>query len=195
MPGRNKKYFIYFTLLIAATVLYSCGIFDTRDPETPETVRSTFKIPTEASIVIENMENAVFQKNSDNYRKCISDVSFQFIPDSRSLQNYELIFSTWNQLSEKKYFDNMLRVTNSSSSTVLFLDNRRLTQINSDSAIFQANYIVVCQHNYTHIPKSAKGNVVLSISTDNELFYIKKWEDFRQNDTDFTWSELKANFN
>ena len=189
---KRFKYFFYFFLITA--FIQGCGIFDTRDPEPPETVRSTYTLPTTAGIVIDNLEYAIAQKNSENYSKCISQNAFQFIPDSRSYQNYELIFSQWNQLAEKKYLDNLISVTTTTSSSVLFLDNKRLTQINSDSALFQANYIVVFQHNLQNIPKSARGNLTLNISTDNELFYIKKWEDFRQNDTDFTWSELKAKF-
>jgi hypothetical protein len=189
---KRFKYLFYFFLITA--FIQGCGIFDTRDPEPPETVRSTYTLPTTAGIVIENLEYAIAQKNSENYSKCISQNSFQFVPDSRSYQNYELIFSQWNQMAEKKYLDNLISATTTTSSSVLFLDNKRLTQINSDSALFQANYIIVFQHNLQNIPKSARGNLTLNISTDNELFYIKKWEDFRQNDTDFTWSELKANF-
>lgn len=189
---KRLKYLSVFLLVTA--IIQGCGIFDTREPEPPETVRSTYTLPTTASLVIENLEFAIAQKNSENYNKCISQTSFQFVPDSRSQQNYELIFSQWSQLAEKKYLDNLISATNSTSSSVLFLDNERLTQINSDSALYQANYVVVFQHNFQNIPKSARGNLTLNIGTDNDLYYIKKWEDFRQNDTDFTWSELKANF-
>lgn len=192
MLKRNKIYLTSFVLI--NLIINGCGIFDTREPEPPETIRSTYTLPTSANLVIENLEFAISQKNSENYNKCISALNFQYIPDSRSLQNYELIFSTWNQQSEKRYLDNLIQATNISSSSVLFLDNERLTQITSDSAFYQANYIVVFQHNHANIPKSARGNINLSIAAENDLFYIKKWEDFRQNDTDFTWSELKANF-
>jgi hypothetical protein len=172
-----------------------CGLFETRDPEPPETVRATYILPTSADIVIENLKSSIAQKNSENYNKSISAADFQFIPDSKSQQVYKLIFSGWDQVAEKKYLDNLILVTNTTSNSVLFLDNRQLTQITSDSAVYQATYIIVFQHNQANIPKSARGNITLNIATDNDdLFYIRKWEDFRQNDTDFTWSELKANF-
>ncbi len=203
MPKKDKKYTppffaaalftaVFFAVLI---IIGGCGLFDTREPEPPETIRSTYFPPTSADVVIENLSYSILEKNSDNYLKNISPANFLYIPDSRSQQNYKLIFSSWNQSSEKRYLDNLITFTSATSSSVLFLDNDRLTQITSDSAIFQANYIIVFQHNQTNIPKSAKGNLTLSIATDeNDLFYIRKWEDFRQNDTDFTWSELKANF-
>jgi hypothetical protein len=193
LQRKNKKYIlIFFALLLA---IKGCGLFETRDPEPPETIRSTYFPPTTADIVIDNVTYSILEKNSENYNKSISPVNFEYIPDSRSQQNYKLIFSGWNQFAEKKYLDNLILATNNTSSSVLFLDNNRLTQITPDSAIYQANYIIVFQHNQANIPKSAKGNLTLSIATDeNDLFYIRKWEDFRQNDTDFTWSELKANF-
>ena len=186
------KYFIIFAVIIIS--IQGCGIFDTRDPEQPENIRSTFIPPSSADIVIDNLEYSIQEKNIDNYSKCLSEVSFQYVPDSKSLLQYEQIFKSWNLQSEKHYLNNLILQTNQTSSSVLFLDNQRFTQISSDSATFQADYILVFQHNRINLPKSGKGNMTLSIANDDDLFYIKKWEDFRQNDTDFTWSEFKANF-
>lgn len=175
-------------------LVHGCGIFDTRDPEPPEEVRSNYVTPTTADLVITNLENAIAEKNSESYIKCISQTNFRYIPDSRTLQNYKTIFAEWDQLSEKRYLDNLINQTPSTSA--LFFVNERLTQVSPDSAVFQANYQVVFQHTLQSIPKTARGNVILNISTEaNDLYYIKRWEDFRQNDTDFTWSELRANFN
>lgn len=190
-----KKSGKYLFILIAITILVKgCGIFETRDPEPPEEVRSNYVSPTTADLVLTNLENAIAEKNSENYIKCLSAENFQYIPDSRSLQNYKIIFTEWDQLSEKRYLDNL--IINTPSTSALFLSNKRLTQVSPDSAVFQANYQVVFQHNQQNIPKTAKGNLIFNIATDaNDLYYVRRWEDFRQNDTDFTWSELKANFN
>lgn len=172
-----------------------CGIFDTRSPENPATIRSTYVPPTTAEIVVDNLSYAILEKNSENYNKCLSTEQYTYVPDSKSQLNYHEIFQNWNTQSEKRYIENLISHTNISSSSVLFLDNRSYTLISSDSVSFTAQYIVVFQHEVSNVPKSAKGNVTLYLSTDqNQLFYISRWEDFRQNDTDFTWSELKANF-
>jgi len=190
---RNKKYLFSFVIIVL--LFKGCGLFDTRDPENPETVRSTYIPPTTPEIVIDNLSFSIQEKNSDNYNKCISPANYFYVPDAQSLANYKHIFLNWNSFSEKRYLDNLINETNANSSSVLFLDNKRFTPVTSDSTIFQADYIVVFQHNRTNIPKSAKGNITLSLVTDaNDLYYIRKWEDFRQHDTDFTWSELKANF-
>lgn len=181
---------------ITAAIGYfaGCGIFDTREPEKPANIRSTYITPTSAELVIQNLEFSILEKNSENYSKCISQSSFQYVPDSRSLLLYEQIFESWNPQAEKHYMDNLITQTNQNSSSVLFLDNERLTQLTSDSAIYQADYVLVFQHNKVNIPKSAKGNISITLASDNDLFYMRRWEDFRQNDSDFTWSEFKANF-
>lgn len=188
------KYLLYFILLVL--FYQGCGIFDTRDPEEPVTIRSTYFPPVSADIVIENLGYAILEKNSENYNKCFSVTNYSYVPDSRSQQQYEQIFSGWNITSEKQYLDNLInQQEGGNSSSVLFLDNERLTQLSTDSARYQADYIFVFQHNRINIPKSSKGRLNMIIASDeNAFFYIRKWEDFRMNDTDFTWSEFKANF-
>ena len=114
------------------------------------------------------------------------------MPDSKSLSLYGQIFQNWDINSEKFYFENLISQTNANASSNLFPS---LNQITPDSAIYSAEYIIVFQHNKTNVPKSAEGNLRLTLKADlSNFFYVEKWEDYRQNDTDFTWSELKANF-
>ncbi|MCI0449071.1 MAG: hypothetical protein L0Y79_04695 [Chlorobi bacterium] len=190
-----KKNKILVLLLAAVFLMKGCGIFDTRDPEEPSNIRSTFVPPTTPEIVIDNLSFSILEKNSENYIKCISASNFQYVPDSKSQLLYGQIFQNWDPLAEKRYMDNLISQTNTNASSVLFLDNETITQITADSASYQADYIIVYQHNRVNLPKSATGNLLLTLNSDeNYLYSITRWQDFRQNDTDFTWSELKANF-
>jgi len=176
-------------------LIKGCGLFETRTPEQPVTIRSTFVPPTTPDLLITNLKYAILEKNSDNYLKCISPVSYFYIPDSKSLLIYGTIFQNWNSQSEKNYFNNIISQSNTNSTSTLFLDNTSITTISPDSVIYKADYIIVFQHNRANVPKSGIGNMTLTLkANENNLFYINKWEDFRKNDTDFTWSELKANF-
>ncbi len=194
MRSIQIKYILVFFALVL--LFKGCGIFETRDPQDPQNIRSTFIPPTTSDIVIDNLTFAIQEKNSENYNKCLSSENFKFVPDSKTQQQYPEIFKGWNKQAEKRYLDNMIASQEGGSSTaILFLDNERLTQLSSDSASFQADYIFAFQHNKANIPKSSKGRLSLLLATDDDaLFYIRSWEDFRQNDTDFTWSEFKANF-
>jgi hypothetical protein len=175
--------------------MHGCGLFDTRTPETPSNTRSTYIPPTSPDAVLTNLIFSIVERNSNNYISNLSPVSYNYIPDSKSQLQYGQIFLNWNVSAERFYFDNLVAQTNSDASSNLFLSDTTITLLSSDSAIITADYIVVFQHNRTNIPKSAVGNFRLSMKADeNNFFYISKWEDFRKNDTDFTWSELKANF-
>ena len=194
MPKNQNKYLIIFLFILLITAK-GCGIFDTRAPEAPVNIRSTFVPPTSPALVITNLQYAISEKNSVNYSKCLNQANYLYVPDSKSQQIYGQIFQGWNTAKEKTYFDNLISQTNESATSTLFLDNERTTYITPDSVSYKADYIIVFQHNRNNIPKSATGSLRFILNSDvNNLFSITSWEDYRQNDTTFTWSELKANF-
>jgi hypothetical protein len=173
----------------------ACGIFDTRTPEDPVNVRSTYEPPTTPEAVIRNLTFSISEKNSNNYVKNFYPDNYRYVPDSKSQAQYGTIFSEWIIQSEKLYLDNLISQTGNGASSNLFLSNTITTIISSDSSITTSDYILVFQHNKTNIPKSSVGNLRWTMKTDaNSFYYISKWEDFRKNDSDFTWSEMKANF-
>lgn len=197
----NLKHFNSKNILLFAGLLYiilninSCGLFDTRTPQKPNTTRSTYIPPTTPDAVLSNLTYSIIERNSTNYMKCLYTSQYQYIPDSKAQAIYGIIFANWNINSEKFYLDNLIAQTDQNSSSNLFLSNTNTQQLSGDSAITTSDYIIVFQHNKANIPKSAVGNFKLTMKTDeNSLFYITKWEDFRNHDTDFTWSELRANF-
>ncbi len=194
MLKRFKKHYISL-FIIPLAVLAGCGLFDTRYPEEPVTVRSTYEPPTTPEAVMRNLSAAILEKNSSNYQKCLPPSGFNYVPDSKSQYLYGIIFQNWDINSEKFYFENLISQTNTEASSNLFLSNAVTNLITPDSATYTADYIVVFQHNKTNVPKSSVGNMRLALKADeNNFFYILKWEDFRENENDFTWSELKANF-
>lgn len=190
-----KSVLIIFSLLFILIEFNSCGIFETRNPQNPTNTRSNYVPPTTPAYVLTNLASSISDKNSANYMKCLYNGLYQYIPDSKSQAIYGVIFSNWNINSEKYYLDNLIAQSDQNASSNLFLSGTSISQLSSDSAIASSDYIIVFQHNRANIPKSAIGNFRMTIKTDaNSYFYISKWEDFRNNDSDFTWSELKANF-
>lgn len=195
MKNTQIKLTAAFAVIILPFILESCGIFDTRTPEDPVNVRSTYEPPTSPEAVIRNITFSISEKNSNNYIKNFYPDNYRYVPDSKSQAIYGTIFSEWIVLSEKLYLDNMISQTGNGASSNLFLSNTITTIISSDSSITTSDYILVFQHNKTNIPKSSIGNLRWTMKTDaNSFYYISKWEDFRKNDSDFTWSEMKANF-
>ncbi|MBV6477819.1 MAG: hypothetical protein HGGPFJEG_00563 [Ignavibacteria bacterium] len=186
--------------LIPALLIFiaGCGLFETRSVEPPSQPRSTFTQPTSPDIVLANLSFAVAEKNLDNYIRCLVDTNFserrfRYFPDARSQSNYP-VFLSWSIANERSYYSNLLSFTNESASSNLFLSN---TSFNTglDSAIIDAEYLLVFDHNKQNVAKITKGNLRFIMGTDQRgLWSIHGWYDFLNNENDTTWSVLKANF-
>jgi len=190
-----KKNNILFVLLL---IIGGCGLFETRDAELPTQPRSDFIPPTTPQIVIANFTSAIFQKDINNYTNCLADTNFLgsrfiYIPDVASQSAYP-IFSNWDKSKENSYYTNLVNQTSVSSSSSLFLSNMT-SNITSDSAIIDSDYLLVYNHNRSNVAKQAKGKLRFIITHDSRnLWAIKTWTDFKVNDGDTTWSVIKANF-
>ena len=92
-----------------------CNLFEPRDPEVPSQSSDSFIPPTDPDAVIENLQNAVAQKNSVNYVRCFADPSrtvrpFQFFPSPDAGARYASVFAFWTVDQEKTYFQNLVGV-------------------------------------------------------------------------------------
>lgn len=187
-----------YLILAALMIIAGCGLFETRGVEPPSQPRSTFTQPTSPDIVLANLSFAIAEKNLDNYLRCLVDTNFsvrrfRYFPDALSQSNYP-VFLTWSITSERNYYSNLLTFTNESASSNLFLSNASFNT-GLDSAIIDAEYLLVFDHNKQNVAKVTKGTLRFIMGTDQRgLWSIHGWYDFINNGNDTTWSVLKANF-
>ena len=187
-----NKVYVYIILIFS---FISCNLFTPRDAEGPTEEISNFQPPTTPDVVIENLTNSILERNSINYTQCFggNNLEYNFVPAAEVQANYPSIFSWWDIVSERSYFDNLIIQTDKySSSSVTFTNITR--QPTSDSIVYQASYNLNFQHSATDIPKVATGNLQFMIKRDrNNNWYITRWIDFKiQNQ--FSWSDLKVRF-
>lgn len=194
-----KIRFSYITfLIIFVSFLNSCGLFDTRDVEPPIDPRSNFIPPTSPELVLVNLQFAIAEKNIDNYMKCFVDstfagVSYRFFADAPTQIQFPIL-TGWNINNERIYYTNLVSATSIESSSNLFLSNFTMTQ-GIDSAIYDAEYLLAFNHNRNVIPKTSKGKLRFVLVPDSRsLWGIKTWNDFKIEESDTTWSYLKASF-
>jgi hypothetical protein len=175
-----------------------CGLFGTRDVESPIISRSSFIPPTAPEIVLVNFISAITEKNVDNYMKCFVDTNYSFkkfvyTADISSQIQYQ-IFRYWNLGYENQYFTNLRSLTDPSATSNLFLTPENVTPT-IDSVVYDYIYLLRFDHNKPSVAKTVKGRLRFVISSDNRsLWAINTWIDYKQNDGDTTWSVLKANF-
>jgi len=190
----NKSYLILIFIAIAA-YLNSCAL---RDDETPTISRNTFVPPTSPDLVMVNLQFSVIEKDVNNYMSCFVDSnystrSYSYVPDVISQIQYP-IFQNWKLSNEKTYFTSLLSLMNESATSNVFFSNPVLNTL-SDTAVYDADYLLRADHQKTNVAKTLKGKIRLILSADSRnLWSIHKWIDFQSMNSDTTWSVLKANF-
>ncbi len=176
-----------------------CDIFSTRSPEKPSETGSSFVPPTTPSIVIDNLTNAVRDRNTEDYIRCFvdsnfSDQRFVFQPTQSAQTGSGALFRDWNLSSERAYFENFKSKVPTGSESALLLNGAVFQTVTADSAVYTAAYTLVVQHTVQTIPKQAQGTLLFVLALDrNNNWAIARWIDNTAG-SDFSWSDFKARF-
>jgi len=180
-------------------VFQGCDILNTRTPEKPSESGSSFVPPTSPSIVIDNLTNAIRERNTENYIKCFIDTTFsQYSFSFQATQSAQTasgpLFHDWNLASERAYFENLCSRVPPGGESTLILTDAKFESIQADSAIYTAAYTLIVQHTVQNIPQQAQGTLLFVLSLDrNNNWAIHRWID-NKTGNDFSWSDFKARF-
>lgn len=196
---RTNLYYIFF--LIALT---SCGLFSTRDPESPDSDKSTYIPPNKAVDVITNFKNAIIEKNSENYKSCFldtinfSDKRYTFVPSPDAYALYQSLFDNWDLDDEKRTFYSIISKLPEGTSPQLELTNYDFFDQQPNSETYISDYKIIIRHNIQGLDTAFAGTLQFMMirNPSNSYWYIQKWTDTNpSNDTiNATWSILKAQF-
>ncbi len=185
-------------ILPALLFLAGCGLFEPRDPENPAASRLDFLPPTEPSIVIDNLQSAIDQKNIANYTACFSDPAsggrtFVFIPSAEASAQYGLAFASWGIAQEQAYFQNLIARSATNAYAGLLL-TQKSQLVTADSVIYSYDYTFTFEHSEAGFPRTAQGNLQFALAPDPaNRWSIYRWIDFKTG-TDITWSMFKGKF-
>lgn len=182
-------------IAVVGTLVLSCSLFETRDPEEPGTTTvPVFIQPDRPQDVIQNLQNAVRAMNLDNYRRCFEGEAFSYQPSSGAQSSNPDLWLGWGFPEEEAYFNNMRAETEGLSGHELRLEDRRFVQISQDLEQFDADYRITVQHNRQGLPVVAEGRMRLIIVRDESgNWAIESWSDAAEG-SDFTWSDFRAAF-
>jgi hypothetical protein len=185
-------------------ILGGCNLFSTRNPEEPDETKGTYEPPLDPETVMFNFEFSVTEMNLQNYSSCFwqnkgsTGPEYFFIPTSETAGLYPSVFSMWNYDAERKYFSSLISNITSGKNPELMLKNQEYTYKSSDSAIFQADYIITIDHSKSGIPKTFGGKLEMALYPDksNGLWSIRRWTDNKlpSDSIEFSWSDMKAQF-
>ena len=183
-------------LVLAPFLLLGCGLFEPRSPEAPTGPGSNNRPATDASIVMDNLQTAIEERNELNYASCLSTPlagngrPFSFTPSRDVGAVYASVFSDWSVLNEQEYFHNLFATNSSFSNLTLTLKNSLVT---ADSVLYSYDYTLTCVHANT--PVTARGSLQFTLATDDRgIWSIFRWIDYSLPTNDMTWSQLKASY-
>ena len=181
-----------FILLVACESLFS-----TREPEPPKDPRSPWIPPLSPEQVLLNFQNAVYDRNVENYIRCLVNVSFSqrsftFEPDPEVSANYPEVFQEWEVSKEEGVIQQAFSLVPSDSTSHLQFTEDISEIIAPDSAVIVKKYQLALHHIQSTLPSVYEGHVELWMAPDER----GEWSIYRWIDNGITgfpsWSLLKA---
>jgi hypothetical protein len=182
-------------VIILLVFLMGCDILTTRDPELPDTKRTTYTPATTPDLLFLNIKNSFKEKVLENYTASFRDLSFStlpfiFIPSLESVASFPTLAS-WEFSAEEQYFNNLIVKTKDDVPIILNLQNE-IKNTMGDSAIYQYDYIISLTPIDEDLQTSYRGYAKFTIHLDSRnQWIISRWEDFKVGDSP-TWSDLKG---
>jgi len=179
-------------LVLAVLFLAGCDLFSTRSPESPIDQGGTYAQPDTPEQVIQNLQAAVAEMNTLNYRRSLAE-DLLFRPTATA-EARDPIWAAWSRPEEERYFSTLAAASELGSGHRLDLNDRTFTILAEDRYVLDATYVLTVNHRRTDAPTTAQGRLVwlLAQGTDG-LWHLQEWTD-QELGTNPSWSDLKAAF-
>ena len=185
--------------VIAGALLAGCGLFQTRDPESPVGSNGINPPASSPDMVLQNLVSAVQQKNLQDYQKLISDTvtgvkAYTFVPTADAAIRYNSVFARWSKAAESQAFQNVLASLPSSAYPTLAFLNTSIVRFQADSAIISSEYLLIMPHRLATVTTTFAGRADFYTAPDkNQSWTIYRWVDYTTK-RDSSWSDCKGAF-
>ncbi len=169
-----------------------CSLFSTRDPAEPITDSGTFIQPDTPEQVIENIQAAISELNTLNYRRSFNELLL-FRPTATA-EARETVFLNWGRSQEEQYFSAMVASANSGTGHNLALNDRSFAIVSDSRFVLDATYVLTLNHNRPDADTRVQGRLQWVIEQGQDgLWSLTEWTD-QELGLSASWSDLKAVF-
>ena len=179
-------------ILGVVVLVAGCDLFDTRDPEPPNTGRGSWEIPRVPNDVLINLSTALLEQNAVNYLLSFEQSMFEFVADPEALQQNPSM-EGWNYQSESSHIDRLFSegtLPNDSTLAVVFLNSEQTTL--GDSAEIITDYTLQAEIALEGAPGPMAGTAYFFLRVGEAGYWeIYRWQDQRTEEKG-TWSDLKS---
>jgi hypothetical protein len=183
--------------------MYSCGVFETRSPETPVAGSAEVYPATTSAELISNFLSAFNTRNQEAYISCLSDKNkgqtrdFEFVPSATATNRYPGMFTTWSINEETRNFKALMINIQENSKPELVFQNQKWDNSNSDSTVFLTDYQLTLFIKNIDSAEVFAGSALFVCSRETSgLWHITRWIDVDKKSalSQSSWSILKAQF-
>ena len=184
--------FTILAVFISGILATGCDLFTPRTPEPPIDTLGRFIQPDTPEQVIQNIQNAIQDLNTQNYRRSLGE-SFSFQPTA-SAEASDAIWQGWSRTEEEQYFSTVAASVSQGGTQRLELNDQTFTLVDDARSILDATYVLVFPHNRSTFPQTVQGRLSWEIERSSDgLWYLTRWIDSEVG-IEPSWSDLKAAF-
>lgn len=179
-------------LAVLGVALSGCGLFEPREPELPVGEAGTFVQPDAPDLVVDNLQNAVAELNTQNYRRSLAE-ALVFEPTAASAASAPALWPSWSRSEEIGYFTTLAEAARTGQGHELRLTDP-VAEVAPDRYVLEATYLLVVRHSRPDAPDSVQGRLLWQIEPDADgLWRLVRWRDQSLSSSP-SWSDLKAAF-
>jgi hypothetical protein len=189
---RSSGFPLVAILVVSALLPAGCSIFDPRDPEPPVEGSGTYLQPDTPAQVVSNIQAAIEELNTLNYRRSFAD-DFAFQPSASAQARYQ-IWAEWDPTNEEQYFSALSAAAEFGEDHRLELTDPAPVPVSERVSIVDSSYMLAVDHNRSDQPTEVQGRLRWEISQGEDgLWRLTAWVDQEFSNTP-AWSDLKAAF-
>ena len=197
VPNQNPKsemprLIALATVSLLAALLAGCDVFAPRSPEDPINEAGTFTQPDAPDLVVDNLQAAIAEMNTANYRRSLSE-DLTYEPTAVAQARDPSLWASWSRTEEVSYFTTLAEAARQSTGHLLRLEDTA-TELSDTRFTLDAAYVLIVQHRRPDVPDTVQGRLIWEIEQGPDgLWSLRRWTD-QELGSSPSWSDLKAEF-
>lgn len=173
-------------IIIGSAVLFftSCGLFETRNPESPEGITNFWTPPVNPADVLENINMAFSLHDASLYMKSFAkpgnaDSLFRFEPEISTIGYDTALFTDWGYYDEDAFIRNLFSPDFLPSNAVALIEfTAESEEPGENTPIYRESYNITLQLTDLELPQEYSGKANIRFDRDyNSNWVIISWED------------------
>ena len=175
---------VVIVIILLVTLFTSCGLFETRNPESPEGITNFWTPPVDPADVLDNINMAFSLHDASLYMKSFAkpdnaDSLFRFYPDMSTIGYDTTLFTQWGYYDEDAFIRNLFSPDFLPSNAVAMIEFiAESEEPGENTPVYRESYTITLQLTDLELPQEYSGKANIRFDRDyNSNWVIISWED------------------